>query len=178
MPLSHEEVLTLVLPLFLVQGRIYKKVKHAFLRPAIAGELIQTVVGGQIETENIACEGDMVVRADTSFKEEYIVRGEDFHKMYNASRPREIQRTREDAEELRRNGFQCYEPTRRVVAIIVDEELAARFPDGKFMGSWGHPVSVQVGDYLVSGKQDSTGQILEVLKIHPLAFFETYAIRP
>jgi len=48
----------------------YQKFKRAFIRKAADGEKIQTILQGKIETENIANEGDMVVRADTTSKEE------------------------------------------------------------------------------------------------------------
>ena len=48
----------------------YQKFKRAFIRKAGHGEKIQTILQGKIETENIANEGDMVVRADTTSKEE------------------------------------------------------------------------------------------------------------
>ena len=48
----------------------YQKFKRAFIRKAANNEKIQTILQGKIETENIANEGDMVVRADTTSKEE------------------------------------------------------------------------------------------------------------
>ena len=78
--LSQNEVLELLGPVLSRRGKPYIKVKRVFLRPAIAGEKIETILDGKVETKNVAKEGDMIARADTSFKEQYILKSEDFHK--------------------------------------------------------------------------------------------------
>ena len=173
--LSHSETLTLVRPLLLERGRAYKKVKRAFLRPAIPGEKIQTILDGKTETENVASEGDMVVRADTSFKEEYILKATDFREVYDANNPLRID-THPDAEELRARGFQSYAPTRRVLAIQVDQDLLKLFPDGHFEASWGSPMCVEAGDYLASGRSLNDGTIAEIIRIQQNAFHQTYEL--
>ena len=145
-----------------------------FLRPAVPGEKIETILDGKVETKNVAKEGDMIVRADTSFKEQYILKAEDFQKNYYANKPLEIE-DHEDAAELRALGFKAFVPNRRVLAIEVDNDVASCFPDGKFEASWGEPMIVELGDYLASGRTLDDGTVAEIIRIQKTVFHETYA---
>ena len=48
----------------------------------------------------------------------------------------------------------------------------------KFEASWGSQGLVGVGDYRLSGREDEDGTTLEIIRVHPLSFLETYALRP
>ncbi|CAL1134025.1 unnamed protein product, partial [Cladocopium goreaui] len=166
-----EKAVALVGPMLLSSGKEYQKFKRAFIRKALENEKIQTILQGKVE--NIASEGDMVVRADTSSKEEYILKAETFQKVYHASDPEEIV-DHADAEELQRLGFKAYKPNRKILAVEVDSTIAGLFPGGKFMASWGEPMCLEAGDYLASGTRLADGSIAEIIRIEKVSFYETY----
>lgn len=174
--LSQEETVALIGPMLSTSGTEYRKFKQAFIRKAEPNEKVQTILQGKVETENVASEGDMVVRADTSSKEEYILKAETFQKFYCDAAP--IDAAHPDAAELQRLGFQAYRPNRRLKAVEVDAALAAKFEGGRFMAAWGEPMCVEVGDFLGSGQVAEDGRVLEVIRIERKSFFETYEACP
>mmetsp|Transcript_48425 Transcript_48425/g.90749 ORF Transcript_48425/g.90749 Transcript_48425/m.90749 type:complete len:176 (+) Transcript_48425:128-655(+) len=173
--LSQTETVALLQPLLQEKGRTYKKYKRAFVRRAVQDERVRTIVAGKVETENVARDGDMVVRADTTFQEEYILKPDDFERLYDVGSALKIE-DHPDAEELMQKGFMSYAPTRRAVAIEVDEAIARHFPTGQFLASWGEPMRVEVGDYLASGRLSADGTVLEIIRIERSAFDQTYAL--
>eukprot|EP00434_Breviolum_minutum_P017735 symbB.v1.2.015654.t1/scaffold1174.1/size133925/3 len=169
----NEDTVALIAPMLVKSGKGYQKFKRAFIRKAGHGEKIQTILQGKIETENIANEGDMVVRADTTSKEEYILKAETFQEFYQTSDPQEI-KDHVDAEELKKLGFKAYRPNRQILAIEVDASIAGLFPAGKFMAAWGEAMCLEIGDFLASGKRQADGTVLEIIRIERKSFFETY----
>eukprot|EP00927_Polykrikos_kofoidii_P075439 TRINITY_DN71642_c0_g1_i1.p1 TRINITY_DN71642_c0_g1~~TRINITY_DN71642_c0_g1_i1.p1 ORF type:complete len:194 (-),score=48.32 TRINITY_DN71642_c0_g1_i1:133-714(-) len=164
-------------PVLLEQGSTYRKVGTVFLRKASPGESVQTVIDGKVETENIANEGDMIVRADTQAKERYILSSAKFSKLYDATPSPIVDHP--DADELRAEGFQAYKPCGRCLGMVATEEIIAEFaPGGKFIAAWGQPMLVEPGDILAApappghvGKPDF---IVEVYRIEKACFGETY----
>merc|ERR1712218_247455 len=127
---SQRETIEKLAPVLLERGRRFRKVRRAFLRPAVEDEKIETVLDGKVETFNVAKEGDWIVRADTSLKERYILPSGKVTVAYDLNSGTEIVGV-EDADELNRGGFRAYLPRTRIIAIEVTEyELAAHFPGG------------------------------------------------
>mmetsp|Transcript_86440 Transcript_86440/g.241887 ORF Transcript_86440/g.241887 Transcript_86440/m.241887 type:complete len:182 (-) Transcript_86440:138-683(-) len=168
---SQADTVEAIGPLLTEKGVAYKKANRAFLKKATPGEKVQTILNGKLETENVACEGDLIVRANTTSKERYIIKPDVFAQAYVAE-PVDIG-DHPDAEELAAEGFRAHVSKRRVLAIEVDDEIMRHFPAGKFMAAWGTPMIVEVGDFLASGASED-GAVREVARIEKTAFAETY----
>ncbi len=78
----------------------YVKFQNVDARPAKEGEKIITNIGTEKETENTAKKGDVVIRAKTKSKEEYIIDGKKFKERYV------LEKGKESEEE----GFQEHKP--------------------------------------------------------------------
>ncbi|CAE7780560.1 unnamed protein product [Symbiodinium microadriaticum] len=114
---SQQEMIQQVSHEMLSTGRWYRKVAFAFLRPAQPGEIIVTIVDGKEETVNTAVEGDYVVQANTRWKENYILSYATTSAAYDLATPLELPHGREDAQQLRRDGYRSVE---------VDDIIAAQ----------------------------------------------------
>ena len=169
---SQQDTLALIGPMLNTSGKKYRKFKRAFIRKAEAKEKIQTILDGKLETENVAAEGDLAVRADTSSKEQYILKAETFKEFY--CDPQEIDEAHPDCKELRALGFLSYRPKREILAVEVTDEIMTHFPERRFMAAWGEPMCLEVGDFLGSGKAKEDGSIGEIIRIEKKAFHETY----
>eukprot|EP00931_Biecheleriopsis_adriatica_P088980 TRINITY_DN63192_c0_g1_i1.p1 TRINITY_DN63192_c0_g1~~TRINITY_DN63192_c0_g1_i1.p1 ORF type:complete len:184 (-),score=53.30 TRINITY_DN63192_c0_g1_i1:13-564(-) len=172
---SQQDAVDVIVPVLMERGARYRKFKKAFVKKAAAGEKVQTILNGKLETENVAREGDWICRADTTSKERYILTAETFASCYDAANPLEVA-GHPDEEELAAEGFKAYAPTRRVRAIEVDDRIMEHFPEGKFMASWGEPMVVEVGDFLASGTTLGDGRIVEIIRIEKDAFSQTYEL--
>lgn len=176
-PPSQQDVVTLLGPLLLKDGAMYKKKGRVFLKKATPGAVLKTCLDGQVETTNCAEDGDWLCRADTTQKERYFISDEKFGKLYEqtpvsfADHP--------DVIELHAEGFNAYIPRGRIVALPASKELLMQyFPAGKFMASWGESMVVEEGDYLAApAPPDDSGlpnDVTEVYRIEADAFAQTY----
>ncbi|CAJ1421460.1 unnamed protein product [Effrenium voratum] len=161
-------------PAMLAEGHWYRKVAFAFLRPAVPGEEIRTMVDGNEETKKIAQAGDYVVRADTKYKELYVLPQQKASDAYDLAAPMDIAE-RLDAAELRAGGFRCYRCRTRIKAIRASESLLSKIcPQKRFMASWGSPCVVKADDMLAAQVSDST--IKEIYRIEKTVFKETFSL--
>merc|ERR1712232_600679 len=170
---SQQDAVDMIGPILLERGKPYRKFKYAFLKEAVAGEKVQTFINGKLESENVAKEGDWIVRAATTSKERYIVPAKTFASNYDAQ-PLEITDD-PDAEELAAEGFKAYASNRRILAVEADEAILRKFPEGRFVAAWGEPMLVEIGDYLASGLPGEDQRIHEVYRIEKEAFAQTYS---
>lgn len=176
-PVPQAQLLERLTP-FMLTGQIYKKKGIAFLRPATAGETIATVLQGKEETTNTAQEGDMVVQANTSEKEQYILTQEKFLRVYET--PGVEITDHPDSAELSANGYKAYNAKGRVLALEVTQGiLEQHLPGGRFIASWGTPMVCEVGDFLCSpvlpGATPSA-PLGEIYRIETGAFAQTYSL--
>lgn len=75
-------------------------------------------------------------------------------------------------EELAEEGFLAYTPKGKIWGHeLTGEEIAAKFPSGKFIASWGMPMVVEDGDFIAM-PFPSGG---EVYRIERAAFVKSYA---
>eukprot|EP00746_Dinoflagellata_sp_MGD_P165830 gnl/MRDRNA2_/MRDRNA2_95332_c0_seq1.p1 gnl/MRDRNA2_/MRDRNA2_95332_c0~~gnl/MRDRNA2_/MRDRNA2_95332_c0_seq1.p1 ORF type:complete len:183 (+),score=33.35 gnl/MRDRNA2_/MRDRNA2_95332_c0_seq1:52-600(+) len=171
---SQEETLQKVGPLLKAKGQDFFKFKRAFVRPAKPNESISTILNGQLETTNVAKEGDWIVRADTTDGEQYILTPQKFEALYEpAALPIE---NHPQKVMLEAQGFNAYAPKKSAVRCIeVTHEILDIFPNKQFIAAWGQPMLVQIDDIL-AGKMDPDGNLLEVYRIEKNAFAETYKV--
>jgi len=171
---SQQEMIQQVSHEMLSSGRWYRKVAFAFLRPARPGEIIITIVDGKEETVNTAVEGDYVVQANTRWKENYILSYATTSAAYDLATPLEIPHGREDAQQLRRDGYRCYRSRTRIRALRATEEfLRQHCPSKKFMAKWGTPCSVEVDD-IIAAQVSPSSEVTEIYRIEKTVFRETF----
>ena len=127
-------------------GAVYNKiVVEKTARPAVAGEVIDTIINGEVETSNTANEGDMIITGLAG--EEYIISGNKFHKLYVL---------------VSGNTYQTKPDS--VQAVEVSDSFS-------FLAPWGSEMICNVGDYIVYRSQEDVYRIerTEFLKTYTLA---------
>jgi len=170
---SQADMIAALRPTLLEHGQIFKKTKRAFVRRAKEGELVQTILDGKVETENTAQSGDWIVRADTRWKECYILTDAKFANVYGSGSGIAIE-GHPDAAELAAEGYLSYEPKARIRAVEATAEvLSQHIPRGCFIAAWGAEMLVEAGDFLAAPVSHDGG-VHEVYRIERVAFGETY----
>lgn len=153
---SQAEMVENYLPQIEKSGKIARKFREVWARPAIIGEKIVTVTNDGVETENTVNSEGYVVRSLTSAKEEYLVSAEKFLKLYE-SLSVVIHEDEFTWEKFKSKG---------VVTVL---EVTPENNPGDFEASWGAPMVCKVGDFLCCPFGGS-----EVYRIARQEFFETY----
>ena len=159
-PLTQENLLALLQPVFHDTNAVYKKVTPVYARPAAEGERVVTVTSSGVETENQAAAGDYVVKSQTDAEEQYIVSSKSFNSRYQYHR---------DAE----GEWAEYLPMGEIVAIVVDDAVLACLSTAEpfeIMASWGYPQIVRRGDILAMPLPARN----EVYRIDRREFDQTY----
>ena len=64
------------------KAQIYEKYKEVYARKAVPGEIIKTYTKDGLETQNMAKEGDVVVKNSTEAEEMYILSETKFNSRY------------------------------------------------------------------------------------------------
>ena len=148
-------------------NRIYRKMATLHARLAEEGGVLETIVGGVTEARKSYEKGDFILIGSRGGS--YSMRAVDFSSRYDRLRP-------EPASEptLASEGFRRYQPIGEVFAHKLLAEDIQRLPSGKFMGKWGAPVSVAVGDYLVCPHPEGG----EIYSIKRDLFHKSYIQRP
>lgn len=176
---SQEAAIRAIGPVLLERGTVHAKTGIAFLKRATAGETMETIFDGKVETVNTAKDGDWVVRANTTAKERFFLPDAKFQRLYKQTPVPYADHT--DAAELEAEGFQAYEPCGRVLALKVDTALLAKhLPEGKFLAAWGSEMLVEDGDFLCApappGETGPPASVNEIYRIEKTAFAQTYAL--
>ncbi len=144
------------------KAQTYEKYKEVYARKAVPGEIIKTYTKDGLETQNIAKEGDFVVRNITEAEEMYILTAEKFNSRYEF---------KADTD----NEWKLYKPLGKIKGIKVDNKILRKLGIKKgakefyIMANWGEKMIVKKNDYLVSPLDNS-----EVYRIAEKEFFETY----
>lgn len=156
----NQEFLIKELKPLLEKAPIYKKYQKVWAREAKAGEKIITITSDGKETENIAKDGDIIVRNLTKAKEEYILTKAKFQSRYVFLKKID-------------DTWSLYYPIGEVKAVKVDKNIMKLLNvkgDFYIMAVWGEKMVVKMGDYLVSPLDYN-----EVYRIANKEFFETYS---
>ena len=136
--------------------RLYEKFGAFDCRAAKAGENVLTIINDQIETTNVARDGDVVVRGPKG--EEYIISLKKFVDRYRV-------------DKALTDDYQKFETKGRVLAYM---HIGPSF---KFVASWGEEMIVDDGDYLATPcNLIPLGFDDEVYRIERTVFNETYRL--
>jgi len=163
---TQQEVQSRFCLILQTEGSIYRKAARAYLRPAKMGEEIVTVVGGKVESTNIARDDTSYVVCGKVDGEEYILTKKDFEASYDESSAAPIdpeafgEDQRENACRLRDEGFLDYKSKRMVWAKNMTREDMEWFcfgeglvvkgvVKGAFIAPWGEKMLVEEGDPIV-----------------------------
>lgn len=143
-------------------GTKYRKVGKGSAVIAKGGEKIQTILKGEIETENVATKGDYIfTNEDSSEKETYIIKPDDMAKKYAF-----------DGE--------YYIPTGKIVGVELTEEILNKVnlpKEFKFHPKWHSEnyyadMIAKIGDIMAFGLPE----LNEVWRIEKDAFKQTYVL--
>ena len=134
---------------YFTDPQLYKKVGTVDARLAIPGEMIATVIDGEIETINNAVEDDVVVR--NPHGEEYILARTKFEKRY-------------DGPSLS-HDYQTFLATGTTYAVEWTHG------PGEFKASWGETMIINDHDFLCSVTEEPDG---DLYRIEAEAFATTY----
>jgi hypothetical protein len=132
--------------------RHYEKKGHADIRPAVAGEVIATVIDGERETVNTAAASDHVVRGVKG--ELYIIKAETLAKRYGGPL------TTPD-----KDGFRRYPAKGDFYGFRYEGEPF------KFAAPWKEDMIAKQGDYIGTNAMGSN----EYYRVEQSAFVATYA---
>ncbi len=130
----------------------YKKYGRVEARLASRGEEVATIVGGKVETTNIAKAGDYVIRNPTG--ELYIIGSKKFKDRYTIFKGRATF-----------TKFAVYQALGEAWSYVYSG------PHLKFKAPWGEPMLLEPGDMVVSTNKDLTS---DVYRIEKKAFAKTY----
>jgi hypothetical protein len=131
--------------------RHYEKKGQVDIRPAVAGERIETVVGGEYETANTAEAGDYVARGHKG--EFYILKPETLAERYG-----------EPLTSPDREGYRRYQAKGHFYGFRYEGEPF------KFVAPWKELMIANPGDYIGKGAMSSK----EYYRIEKNAFAATY----
>ena len=155
-----QEKLIETLNLDFKKAPVYKKYKEVYARKAIEGEIIKTYTKDGLETQNVAKEGDYVVKNNTEAKEMYILSEKKFNERY---------KYKSDLD----NEWKVYSPLGRIKALKVNGKIFKVFKikekEFYILTSWGEKMIVKRNDFLVAPLNYN-----EVYRIANKEFFETY----
>jgi len=160
--LSQEDLINIVIPLIINEGKRYEKYRKVYAREAKEGEKITTTTSDGLETENVAQKGDYILRNQTDAKEVYILKSEKF-----------IQRYLLIGDGI--DGFKEYRPMGQVLALEMTEEHMKKLgfeEKGYFLAPWGYKMLINTLDFLVCPLDFS-----EVYRVARKEFFETYRLK-
>jgi hypothetical protein len=132
--------------------RHYEKKGQVDIRPAVAGEKVETVIDGEHETVNTAAPGDYVARGLKG--EHYIIKADVLVKRYGAPL------TPPDPE-----GYRCYPAKGDFFGFRYEGEPF------KFVAPWKEHMIANPGDYIGTNAMDSK----EYYRVEKTMFAATYA---
>lgn len=127
----------------------YEKFATAQARLAVLGEKIQTIINGELETNNIVKEPSAIIKGPLG--EEYIISLVKFHKLY-------------EGKDLT-SDLQVFKSKGKVFGILYEGENI------DFLASWGERMILNSGDMLVTANKEEAG---DVYRIEKEAFLKTY----
>lgn len=153
---SQEEMCRHFLPIIRKKGTVVRKAGRRLARRALQGEEVLTSIDGEIVAKALVNdETSMVIMADTSDREWYVLDETSFAESYETP-GMDIAEEGPDFHVLRERGFKYYK--RRGMARIyqVSEADLEFLPSRKFWGKGTIPLPLRPGDFLVSRYPDAS----------------------
>eukprot|EP00440_Ansanella_granifera_P045533 gb/GFBE01049329.1/.p1 GENE.gb/GFBE01049329.1/~~gb/GFBE01049329.1/.p1 ORF type:complete len:784 (+),score=158.80 gb/GFBE01049329.1/:1-2352(+) len=156
------------------RGVVMRKIVGCMARPAVVGERVISVEGGNIVSESQVQNAEqMVLKALTGDREEYTLDKPTFELNYDTEGSA-LDNEQTGNEYLAAKGFQLYKSKRRIWAYAVTASDLDLLPTGFFWSTFGNaPVQLRQGDYLVTGYPKEHAS--EVYMIHSHVLQQTYA---
>ncbi|MBN3582237.1 hypothetical protein JYB64_07540 [Algoriphagus aestuarii] len=157
--IKQQEMLHHFLPILEENGIIFQKKSLIKAKKAVPGVVIVTRTNDGDETKNTAEKGDWLVENQTSSSEKYLIKPGVFEKKYTLIQSLE-------------NGWGCYKPKGKIIAIDVTSELLAPFTKEdkmEFEAPWKELTLLRLGDFLVVPPEKN-----EIYRIAKKEFWETY----
>lgn len=157
--IDQKTCLISILPFIKQFGHLYHKYTTVIAREVKKEEDVITITSAGYETKNTAKPGDFIVTNSTKAKEQYIVPGKNFHKLYNKIT-------------VLKNGSAKYHATGSVYAIQVTKATIKKLKLPRqfdIIASWGEVQIVRVDDFLACPID-----VTEVYCIANIEFKETY----
>lgn len=176
--LTQQEVLAKLTPALFEHGAMHKKFGKVFLKKATAGEVVETIINGKVETSNtVPGEGTFwISRADTTAQEKLVLPDAKRRKLYS------LEPAGGACNQADEEGFAGpYFPLGRVLALQITSGMIDQFfPDGKFVASWGSEMAVAEKDFLVApappGDTGMPETLTEIYRIEQSMFVQTYGL--
>lgn len=153
---SQEEMCRHFLPIIRKKGTVVRKAGRRLARRALQGEEVLTSIDGEIVAKALVNdETSMVIMADTSDREWYVLDETSFAESYETP-GMDIAEEGPDFHVLRERGFKYYK--RRGMARIyqVSEADLEFLPSRKFWGKGTIPLPLRPADFLVSRYPDAS----------------------
>lgn len=160
-PISQSHLTSALLNHIHSKGQLFKKIETVHARLAQAGEVIVTTTAYGEEGHNVARDGDVVVRNQTSTQEMYIVKQAQFRSRYKV--------VSEPSSE-----WQEFEPCGEAHAIEITDAVTTQLNVGHeffIEASWGETQFAAQGDYFVSPSPGFD----EIYRVGKPEFEKTYA---
>lgn len=132
------------------KSKLFEKFSTADVRLAKEGEIVQTILDGEVETVNTAKSNDVVVRGTRG--EEYVMDKDKFAKRYDLT------------NKTLSESYQTVKATGTCIAYQYQGEPM------EFNASWNEKMIVKAGDWLATTDES----VPEVYRIEKQAFAETY----
>jgi len=156
---TQEQMREYFTPILNKRGTLVKKVGSLMARHAKKGEIVRTVIDGEVVATNVVADDtSMVIRHDSTDNEMYANTWAKFSKNYKAHEPLEITEEGAEFDALRDRGFRYYERTGMALICRVSREDMRYVPEGKFWATHSSiPVPLKVGDYLAIGYPSPSG---------------------
>ena len=165
---------------------VFRKVESSYLRRALKGQKVVTVLDGVPETENVVRDDTSWIACGKTAGERYIIRGDKFDACYDASTAQPIDVGSETIspilKRLHREGFREYKSKKKVWGHEISEDDMKWFhfddrpPDGDdgaafFVAPWGELTRVEIGDWIVMQYPEGNP---EIYRVERLVFYATY----
>eukprot|EP00931_Biecheleriopsis_adriatica_P105380 TRINITY_DN79938_c0_g1_i1.p1 TRINITY_DN79938_c0_g1~~TRINITY_DN79938_c0_g1_i1.p1 ORF type:complete len:797 (+),score=144.47 TRINITY_DN79938_c0_g1_i1:86-2392(+) len=162
------------LPILREKGIVMKKTVGCMARPSRVGETITTVEGGIVVSQRkVEDARDMVLKALTGDREEYLLRRDMFELNYELD-AKALDGSMQGHDYLVSKGFKLYRSKRRILAYTVERKDLELLPTGFFWTAFGSsPVKLKRGDVLVTGYPEENAK--EVYSIPSHILQQTYA---
>ena len=182
---SQKEVQDHFVSKLIDEGNLHRKSESAYLRRAIKGEKVLTVLDGVPETENIVRDDNSWIACGKTAYERYIIKNDVFQAVYASSPPKVIDSVDEDSilKRLHREGFMEYKAQKTIFGHQVTEDDMEWFhfddppPNGgddvaaHFVAPWGECMRVEAGDWIVMSYPEGNP---EIYRVEGLVFDVTY----
>ena len=194
---TQAEVSAWFSPILQQEEKVYRKNVSSFIRQAIKGEVVVTVLNGVQETQQHVKDDTSWVVCGRAAGEQYILTNKEFQRDYQVDCGKDITTTTmmtdpADAIDpwllsLHQEGFLEYPSKRRIWAHQVNDHDMKFFRQEQqqqeqgeaeathFIAPWGEPMLVELGDFVATTYPcDHDDGLVEVYRIERSAFHASY----